>query len=240
MLTTREGRDGGYVLNGTKRWITNGYVAHVALVWAKLERQESTASSCRRRRRASPPREIHGKWSLRASVTSELHPRGRRRRRGRAAARRRGHARRRCRACRRRASASAAARSARRWRATTRARRTQKIAFSSRSRSPATSSCSAKLVDDGHRDHEGAAALPAARPPQGSRQACGPARSRSRSATTSRSRSTSPATRATSSARTASPTSIPIVRHMLNLETVYTYEGTHDIHRSSSARTSPA
>jgi glutaryl-CoA dehydrogenase len=37
-------------------------------------------------------------------------------------------------------------------------------------------------------------------------------------------------TPATSSAATGSPTSTSAGRHMLNLETVYTYEGTHDIH----------
>src|SRR5678810_150153 len=37
MLTAATRTDGGYRLNGTKRWITNGSVAHVALVWAKLD-----------------------------------------------------------------------------------------------------------------------------------------------------------------------------------------------------------
>ena len=37
MLTTATKTAGGYRLNGTKRWITNGSIAHVALVWAKLE-----------------------------------------------------------------------------------------------------------------------------------------------------------------------------------------------------------
>jgi glutaryl-CoA dehydrogenase len=36
MVTRGEKRKGGYVLNGTKMWITNGSIAHVALVWAKL------------------------------------------------------------------------------------------------------------------------------------------------------------------------------------------------------------
>jgi glutaryl-CoA dehydrogenase len=37
-MTTRAGRDGDlYVLNGTKMWITNGSIAHVALIWAKTD-----------------------------------------------------------------------------------------------------------------------------------------------------------------------------------------------------------
>jgi glutaryl-CoA dehydrogenase len=37
MVTRAERRKGGYVLDGTKMWITNGSIAHVALVWAKLD-----------------------------------------------------------------------------------------------------------------------------------------------------------------------------------------------------------
>ncbi len=71
MLTTAVRAGDGYVLNGTKRWITNGSIAAVALVWAKLEGvvrgflvPTTTAGFT--------ARDIHGKWSLRASVTSEL------------------------------------------------------------------------------------------------------------------------------------------------------------------------
>jgi len=71
MLTIATRSHGGYRLRGTKRWITNGSVAHVALVWAKLDGvvrgflvpTNSPGFSAR---------DIHGKWSLRASVTSEL------------------------------------------------------------------------------------------------------------------------------------------------------------------------
>ena len=71
MLTTARRVSGGYVLNGTKRWITNGSVAHVALVWAKLDgvvRGFLVPTTSR----GFTARDIHGKWSLRASVTSEL------------------------------------------------------------------------------------------------------------------------------------------------------------------------
>ncbi|MCA9675835.1 MAG: acyl-CoA dehydrogenase family protein [Kofleriaceae bacterium] len=71
MLTTATRVDGGYRLNGTKRWITNGSIASVALVWAKLDGKvrgflvPTTTPGF-------TARDIHGKWSLRASVTSEL------------------------------------------------------------------------------------------------------------------------------------------------------------------------
>jgi len=71
MLTTARKTDGGYVLNGTKRWITNGSTAHVALVWAKLDggvRGFLVPTTTK----GFTARDIHGKWSLRASVTSEL------------------------------------------------------------------------------------------------------------------------------------------------------------------------
>jgi glutaryl-CoA dehydrogenase len=71
MLTTATRVGGGYRITGTKRWITNGSVAHVALVWAKLDGVVRgflvPATS-----KGFAARDIHGKWSLRASVTSEL------------------------------------------------------------------------------------------------------------------------------------------------------------------------
>jgi len=71
MLTTATRTQGGYRLHGTKRWITNGSVAHVALVWAKLDGVVRgflvpTNSA------GFTAHNIDGKWSLRASVTSEL------------------------------------------------------------------------------------------------------------------------------------------------------------------------
>ncbi len=71
MLTSAKKTSNGYVLNGTKRWITNGSVSDVALVWAKLDGRVHgflvpTDS------KGFEARDIHGKWSLRASVTSEL------------------------------------------------------------------------------------------------------------------------------------------------------------------------
>jgi glutaryl-CoA dehydrogenase len=71
MLTTATRTQGGYRLSGTKRWITNGSVAHVALVWAKLDGKVH-GFLVPTKTKGFTARDIHGKWSLRASVTSEL------------------------------------------------------------------------------------------------------------------------------------------------------------------------
>jgi glutaryl-CoA dehydrogenase len=72
-LQTRARRDGGsYVLNGNKMWITSGSIADLAVVWAKEdERIQGFVVE-----KSSPGFSTtlqKGKWSLRASVTSELH-----------------------------------------------------------------------------------------------------------------------------------------------------------------------
>jgi glutaryl-CoA dehydrogenase len=71
MLTTASKTAGGYRLTGTKRWITNGSIAQLALVWAKLD-GEVRGFLVPTDRPGFTARDIHGKWSLRASVTSEL------------------------------------------------------------------------------------------------------------------------------------------------------------------------
>ncbi|HLL23452.1 MAG TPA: acyl-CoA dehydrogenase family protein [Kofleriaceae bacterium] len=71
MLTTATKTPDGYRLNGTKRWITNGSIAHVALVWAKLG-GTVRGFLVPAKSKGFSARDIHGKWSLRASVTSEL------------------------------------------------------------------------------------------------------------------------------------------------------------------------
>jgi glutaryl-CoA dehydrogenase len=71
MLTTATRVQGGYTLRGTKRWITNGSVAHVALVWAKLD-GVVRGFLVPTKSPGFAANDIHGKWSLRASVTSEL------------------------------------------------------------------------------------------------------------------------------------------------------------------------
>jgi glutaryl-CoA dehydrogenase len=71
MLTRAERTHRGFKLNGTKRWITNGNLAHIAIVWAKLDGRirgfivptDAPGFTAQK---------IERKFSLRASVTSEL------------------------------------------------------------------------------------------------------------------------------------------------------------------------
>ena len=71
-METKAVKDGaGYVLSGAKMWITNGDLAHVALVWAKLD-GEIRGFLVERGTKGFTTREQKGKHSLRASVTSEL------------------------------------------------------------------------------------------------------------------------------------------------------------------------
>jgi glutaryl-CoA dehydrogenase len=71
MITRAEKKDGGFVLNGAKMWITNGTIADVAVVWAKLDGVVKGFLVEKGTKGYSAP-EMHGKHSLRASVTSEL------------------------------------------------------------------------------------------------------------------------------------------------------------------------
>ncbi|HEY1694752.1 MAG TPA: acyl-CoA dehydrogenase family protein [Polyangiaceae bacterium] len=74
MRTTARDDGTHYVLNGTKRWITNGNLAHVALVWAKVGGVEGEVRGflVPTDTKGFEARPIHKKVSLRASVTSEL------------------------------------------------------------------------------------------------------------------------------------------------------------------------
>ncbi|MBI2164054.1 MAG: acyl-CoA dehydrogenase family protein, partial [candidate division NC10 bacterium] len=60
-----------YVLNGTKLWITNGSIADVAVTWAKLD-GVIRGFLVEKGTPGFTARDIHGKHSMRASVTSEL------------------------------------------------------------------------------------------------------------------------------------------------------------------------
>ena len=71
MITRAERRNDGYLLNGAKMWITNGTVADVAVVWAKLDGVVYGFLVEKGTQGFSAP-EMKGKHSLRASVTSEL------------------------------------------------------------------------------------------------------------------------------------------------------------------------
>jgi len=71
MITRAEKVDGGYLINGAKMWITNGTIADVAVVWAKLDGKVRGFLVEKGTKGFSAP-ETRGKLSLRASVTSEL------------------------------------------------------------------------------------------------------------------------------------------------------------------------
>jgi glutaryl-CoA dehydrogenase len=81
-MTTRARKSGNeYILNGEKMWITSGTIADVAVVWAKLEGSSGGDDNdtdsvlgflVEKDRPGFSASDIHGKWSLRASVTSSL------------------------------------------------------------------------------------------------------------------------------------------------------------------------
>lgn len=72
-MQTRARREGdSYILNGTKMWITNGSIADVAVVWAKTE-DGICGFLVERGTPGFSASNIHQKLSLRASITSELH-----------------------------------------------------------------------------------------------------------------------------------------------------------------------
>ncbi|MDP1827172.1 MAG: acyl-CoA dehydrogenase family protein [Archangium sp.] len=75
-MVTRARKDGdSYVLNGSKMWITNGTIADVAIVWAKVDDGGSESIRGFLVEKGTPgyaAKEIEGKFSLRASYTAEL------------------------------------------------------------------------------------------------------------------------------------------------------------------------
>ena len=71
MITRAEKKGDGFLLNGAKMWITNGTIADVAVVWAKLD-GEIKGFLVEKGTKGFEAPEMHGKHSLRASVTSEL------------------------------------------------------------------------------------------------------------------------------------------------------------------------
>jgi len=72
-MVTKAVKDGPYyILNGSKMWITNGSIADVALVWAKTPDNIIKGFLVEKGTEGFSTRDIHGKFSLRASVTSEL------------------------------------------------------------------------------------------------------------------------------------------------------------------------
>jgi glutaryl-CoA dehydrogenase len=74
-MRTRARREGHeYVLSGEKMWITSGSIADVAVIWAKNEEQDGKVRGflVETGRPGFSAQDVHGKWSLRASVTSSL------------------------------------------------------------------------------------------------------------------------------------------------------------------------
>jgi glutaryl-CoA dehydrogenase len=72
MKTRAQKKGDAYVLNGTKLWITNGSVADVAVVWAKGDDGEIGGYLVEKGTPGYSTLDIHGKFSMRASITSEL------------------------------------------------------------------------------------------------------------------------------------------------------------------------
>ena len=74
MTTTARKLGDEYVLNGEKMWITSGNIADVAIVWAKVEEEDGRVRGflVESDRPGFTAYEVHGKWSLRASITSGL------------------------------------------------------------------------------------------------------------------------------------------------------------------------
>lgn len=72
MLTRARKNGNHYILNGNKMWITNGSIADVAVVWAKDDEGEIRGFLVEKECPGFKAVDIEGKFSLRASVTSEL------------------------------------------------------------------------------------------------------------------------------------------------------------------------
>ena len=72
MLTKLTDAGDHYILNGAKMWISNAPFAYVAIVWAKNDSGEIVGVIVERGMNGFSTPTIHGKWSLRASATGEL------------------------------------------------------------------------------------------------------------------------------------------------------------------------
>lgn len=72
MITRIEDKGDYYLLNGAKMWISNAPIADIAVVWAKDDNGEIRGIIVERGMEGFSTPETHGKWSLRASATGEL------------------------------------------------------------------------------------------------------------------------------------------------------------------------
>ena len=72
MLTRAVKKGAEYILNGEKMWITSGSIADVAVIWAKCEDDKIRGFLVEKAAPGFKAWDVHGKYSLRASVTSGL------------------------------------------------------------------------------------------------------------------------------------------------------------------------
>jgi glutaryl-CoA dehydrogenase len=74
MTTTARKSGNEYILNGEKMWITSGNIADVAVIWARVDDEDGRVRGflVETDRPGFRAFEVHGKWSLRASITSGL------------------------------------------------------------------------------------------------------------------------------------------------------------------------
>jgi glutaryl-CoA dehydrogenase len=72
MLSNIVDKGDHYLLNGAKMWITNANIADIAIVWAKDENGDIRGLVVEKEMAGFSAPEMHGKWSLRASATGEL------------------------------------------------------------------------------------------------------------------------------------------------------------------------
>ena len=72
MITRTKRKGDDWIINGSKMWITNGSIADIAIVWAKDEDDIIRGFIVPKETKGFTAPEMHGKLSLRASITSEL------------------------------------------------------------------------------------------------------------------------------------------------------------------------
>ena len=75
MITRAKNADGGFIIHGAKMWITNSPIADVFIVWAKLEedgKDEIRGFVLEKGMKGLSAPKIDGKFSLRASITGEI------------------------------------------------------------------------------------------------------------------------------------------------------------------------
>ena len=72
MKTNCKETDGGYLLNGSKTWITNSPIADVLIIWAKDEQGILRGLIVEKGAKGLDTPKLEGKFSLRASITGQI------------------------------------------------------------------------------------------------------------------------------------------------------------------------